>query len=65
MVYSAGVAVLEGVDDLDEYTLYQLILSEEGELSDDGVKIARAEVIDEEGIFSCINFTMEGEYVWV
>jgi hypothetical protein len=65
MVYSTRVAVLEPVDDLDEYALDQLILSEEGELSEYGVKVARAEVVDEEGIFSRIDLAMQGENVWV
>lgn len=65
MEYSARVAVLEGVDDLDEYALDQLVFSEEGELSDDGVKIAGAEVVDEEGVFASFNLTMEGEHMWV
>jgi len=61
MEYSARVAVLEGVDDLDEYALDQLVFSEEGELSDDGVKIAGAEVVDEEGAVTTIDLAMESE----
>jgi hypothetical protein len=65
MVYATRVAVLEPVDDLDEYALDQLVLSEEGELSEDRVKIARAEVVNEKGIFSRIDLAMQGENVWV
>jgi hypothetical protein len=65
VVYSARVTVLEGVDDLDEYALDQLVVSEERELFDDGLKIAGAEVVDKEGVFAGINLTMEGEHMLV
>jgi len=45
-----GVAKVEGVDDLDEDTLDQLVVSEEGEPPDDGVETTRTEVIDEEDV---------------
>lgn len=65
MVHPARVAVLEGIDDLNEYALDQLVVSEECEVSDDGVEIAGAEVVDEEGVFAGINLAMEGEDMWV
>jgi len=61
----AGVAKVEGVDDLDEDALDQLVVSEEGELLDDRVEIASTEVIDEEDVASRIDLTMEGKDVGV
>jgi hypothetical protein len=49
VVDSTRVAVLDCVNDLDEHVPDQLILSEERELPDDGVKITGTEVVDEEG----------------
>ena len=65
MVDSARVAILDRVDDLDEHALDQLVLSEERELADDGVKIASAEVVDEEGEVARVDLAMEVEDVWV
>ena len=65
MIDPAGVAKVKRVDDLDEYTLDQLVLSEESKLPDEGVEIASAEIIDKEGVVARIDLTMECEYVGV
>ena len=65
MVVPTRVAVLDCVDDLDEHAPDQLILSEERELPDDGVKIAGTEVVDEEGGAARVDLAMEREDVWV
>ena len=65
MVDSTRVAILYRVDDLDEHALDKLVFSEERELADDGVKIASAEVVDEEGEVTRVDLAMEGEDVWV
>ena len=65
MVDSTTVAKLDRVDDLDEHALDELVLSEERELADDGVKIAGTEVIDKEGEVARVDLAMEGEDVWV
>ena len=59
------MTILDCVDDLDEHALDQLVLSEERELPDDGVKIASTEVVDEEGEVARVDLAMEGEDVWV
>ena len=53
------VAVLERIDNLNEYALDQLILSEERELSDDRVEIASTQVVDKKGIAAPIDLTVE------
>lgn len=65
MVNSTRVAEIERIDDLDDDTLDLLVLSEERELLDDGVKVAGAEVVDEVGIGARVDLTMECEYVGV
>ena len=59
------MTILDCFDDLDEHALDQLVLSEERELPDDGVKIAGTEVVDEEGEVARVDLAMEGEDVWV
>jgi hypothetical protein len=59
------VAKVKRVDNLDEDTLDQLIISEERELLDDSVKIASTEVVDKEGVAARINLTVECENVRV
>jgi len=63
VVDPTGMAILKRIDDLDEHALDQLVLSEERELPDDGVKIASTEVIDEEREEARVNLTMECEHV--
>jgi hypothetical protein len=65
VVNPTRVAKVKRVDDLDEDTLDQLIVSEERELPDDGVKIASTEVADKEGVAARINLTVECENVRV
>ena len=57
--------MLDCVDDLDEHAPDQIILSEERELPDDGVKIAGTEVVDEEREVARVDLAMKGEDVWV
>ena len=63
MVNPTRVAVLERIDNLNEYALDQLILSEEREFSDNRVKIASTQVVDKKGIAARIDLTVECEYV--
>jgi hypothetical protein len=65
MVNPTRVAEIKRVDDLDEDALDQLILSEECELLDDGVKVAGAEVVSKKDIRARIDLTMEREYIGV
>ena len=65
VVDSTAVAEIKRVDDLDQDVLDQLVLSEERELLDDGVKVAGAEVVDEVGIRARVDLTMECEYIGV
>lgn len=65
MIDSLRMAIFQGIDDLDEHPLDQLILSEESELPDYRAKISSTQVIYEEGIAARVDLTMEGEYVWV
>lgn len=65
MIDLAGVAEVECINDLEEDTLDQLIISEECELPDDGLEIAGTEIVDEEHVMARIDFAMEGEDVGV
>ena len=65
VVDSTRVTVFDRVDDLDENALDQLVLSEERELPDDGVKIAGTEVVNEEGEVTRVDLAMEREDMWV
>jgi len=57
------MAGFERIDDLNEDTLDQLILSEECELPDHRVEVPSAEVVDEEGAVTTIDLAMESEDV--
>jgi hypothetical protein len=65
VVDPSRVTEVKRVDDLDEYTLYKLIVSEEREVPDDGVKVAGAEVVNEEGIGARVNLTVECKNILV
>ena len=65
MVDPTRVAKVKRVDDLDEDALDQLIVSEERELHNGGVKIASTEVANKEGVAARIDLTVECEYVRV
>lgn len=65
MIDPAGVTEIERIDDLDEDTLDQIVISEERELLDDRVEIASTEVIDKEDVAACIDLAMDGKNIGV
>ena len=63
MVDAALVTMFERINGLDDDALDEFVLAEEHAVPDDGVKVAGANIVYEEGVTALVNLTMEGEHV--
>ena len=63
MVDAALVTMFERINGLDDDTLDEFVLAEEHPIPDDGVKVAGANIVYEEGVTALVDLTMEGEHV--